>query len=79
MQTNMRIAVGTLISAGICVFVTAALLTLPALLSNGGDPSSSEWGILGAMYSVFPAALAAVLFLISFVFFIVAASERHPR
>jgi hypothetical protein len=79
MQPNMRIAVGTLITAVICVFLTLAMWLVPATLSEGGDSGGSGWGIVVAMASIIPAGVAAICFLVSFVFFIVALSSRHPR
>jgi len=79
MQANMRVAVGTLISAVICVFATAALWILPLALSNGGDPNASGWGVLAAMYSILAAGLAAALFLVSGIYFVIALSAGRPR
>jgi len=79
MQTNMRIAVGALITAVICVGLTLAMWLVPAVLSEGGDSSGSGWAIVVAMGSIIPAGLAAISILLSFVFFIVALSSRHSR
>jgi predicted PurR-regulated permease PerM len=77
MQTNTRIAIGTLVAAVTCVFVTAALWILALTLSGGGGPDPSGWGVLAVMFSIVPAGLAAVLFLVSLIYFV--RSGRRPR
>lgn len=79
MQTNMRIAAGTLVTAVICVFATAALWIIPLALSKDGEPDTSGWGELALMFSIVPMGLAAVLFLVSFIYFVIALSGRRPR
>jgi len=78
MQPTMRTAVGTLIAAVICVFVTAALWIIPLSLTGGG-PDPSGWGELAVMFSIFPAGLAGVLFVISLIHFIIAFAHPDPR
>jgi len=77
MQANMRIAVGTLIAAAFCVLVSVVLWILPFVLSNGRDPNETGWVVL-VLFSIFPAGLAGVLFLVSIIYFIIAAVGRHP-
>ncbi|MET8154611.1 hypothetical protein ACIBSW_13405 [Actinoplanes sp. NPDC049668] len=77
MPTNMRIAVGTLIAAALCVLVTVVLWVLPFVLSNGRDPNETGWVVL-VLYSIFPAGLAVILFLVSAVYFIIAIAGRRP-
>jgi len=78
MPANMRIAVGTLIAAVLCVLVAIALWILPFVLSNGRDPNETGWVVL-VLFSIFPAGLAGVLFLLSVIFFIVAMVDRQPK
>lgn len=78
MQANMRIAVGTLIAAVLCILATVALWILPFVLSKGRDPNETGWVVL-VLYSILPAGLAGVLFLVSIVFFIIALTRRRPR
>jgi len=78
MQPNTRIAVGTLIAAMVCVAAAVALWILPFVLSNGRDPNETGWVVL-VLFSIFPAGLAGVLFLISFIYLIIAATGRRPQ
>lgn len=78
MQANMRIAVGTLLAALLCIAISVALWILPFVLSKGRDPNETGWVVL-ILYSIFPAGLAAVLFLVSAIFFIMALAGRRPR
>ncbi|GID93425.1 hypothetical protein ACFQFC_16335 [Amorphoplanes digitatis] len=77
MPTNMRFAVGTLVAAALCALVTVVLWILPFVLSNGRDPNETGWVVL-VLYSVFPAGLAVVLFIVSAVYFIIAVAGRRP-
>jgi hypothetical protein len=77
-QSNMRAAVGTLVAAAICMVITFALWVLPFVLSNGGDPNESGWIVL-VLWSIFPGGLAAVLFLVSLLFFVIALTDRRPQ
>jgi len=78
MRTNLRIAVGTLIATVLCVLAAIALWVLPFVLSNGRDPTETGWVVL-VLYSVIPAGLAGLLFLVSIIFFILAVADQRPR
>ena len=78
MRTNLQIAVGTLIAAVLCVLAAIALWILPFVLSNGRDPAETGWVIL-VLYSLVPAGLAGLLFLVSIIFFILAVAGHRPR
>jgi hypothetical protein len=78
MQANMRIAVGTLIAAVLCVLAAVALWIVPFVLSNGSDPNETGWVVL-VLFSIIPTGLAGVLFVVSFVLFTIAVVGRVPN
>jgi hypothetical protein len=55
------------------------LWIIPLALSKDGEPDTSGWGELALMFSIVPMGLAAVLFLVSFIYFVIALSGRRPR
>jgi branched-subunit amino acid transport protein AzlD len=77
MPTNMRTAMGTFIAAVLCTLATVALWILPFVLSRGSDPNKTGWVVL-VLYSVVPAGLAAVLFLLSVIYFFIGLADRRP-